>query len=528
MVNNVDSLAESSARGSFILLIGNSFSLVVDAVGVILVARMLSPSDYGLYGVTAVLPSFFMLFSSLGINAALVRFIAQYKSQNKEQETISITLTGVSFKFGLGCLLSLILFLSADILSATVLRRPEVGSLVRLASIQILFQSMMGTLNSIFSGYQRMEYRAAISIIQSVVKGVGMPLLIYFGYGLVGAIIGQIMGYIASSIAGYLILLSLIRKSDKQLVSFKQNLVTLLNFGLPLFFGNIIMGFARQFRGFLLSWYVSAELIGNYGIASWFNTLISVFSTSISANLLPTFSKINLQENPKQAEDVFKGSIRYSSMVLLPFTFLLIILSNPIVSFLFGNKYPQAPLFIILLLLHLLFVGLGSLSIPSFLNSQGDTKTTMRINMISSGLSIILSIIFINQWSVVGLLLALSISALIRTLLGIFTIKKLYDISLNLRHALKTTLSCIISAGFVYFTIMNFSLFPIVNIVLSTILFIITYLLLAPILGAIQIWDISVIDNMLKTIKLLYPFTKYILKYIERTINFTTKYKIRF
>ena len=47
--------AATFVKGSFTLFVGNFISFIVLAAGSILVARMLSPSDYGLYGVSLVL-----------------------------------------------------------------------------------------------------------------------------------------------------------------------------------------------------------------------------------------------------------------------------------------------------------------------------------------------------------------------------------------------------------------------------------------------------------------------------------------
>ena len=65
--------ASSFVRGSFALFVGNFASLIIMAAGSILVARMLSPSDYGLYGVSLVLPELFLLVSGWGVDVALTR-----------------------------------------------------------------------------------------------------------------------------------------------------------------------------------------------------------------------------------------------------------------------------------------------------------------------------------------------------------------------------------------------------------------------------------------------------------------------
>ena len=129
-------------RGSFALFVGSFVSLFVMAAGSILVARMLSPSDYGLYGVSLILPDLFLLFSGWGIDSALIRFLARYRAEGDRGMIRVLERVALLFKFGVGGVLSLALFLSADFLAAVLLRRPGAGGLVRLASLLVLFQSL--------------------------------------------------------------------------------------------------------------------------------------------------------------------------------------------------------------------------------------------------------------------------------------------------------------------------------------------------------------------------------------------------
>jgi len=523
MGDSIDDFTSMPVRGSFTLFIGNTIGLIVNAIGVILVARMLSPSEYGLYSVTFVLPGFFLLFSDWGINAALTRFIAQYRSQNRQREIDAFTKSGTYFKFILGFFLSIVLFLSANYLSGTALLRPEVGALVRLASLLILSQSIHNTMISIFAGYDRMEYRAALTVIQSIVKGISSPFLVYLGYGVSGAVIGHTLSYVVSSIVGYILALTLSQSAEEQVGSLQMSLRTMLRYGLPLFLGVILVGFAGQFQGFLLSWFVSTEMIGNYNVALWFILLVSVFSSSIYDNLLPAFSKLDFADDPAKGEEIFRGSVRYSTMFLLPFVFLLMTVSKPAVLLLFGGKYPQAPLFLALRMMPFLFIGLGSLSVISFLNSQGETKASMRIHAITTTLMIFLSFIFIRQWSVTGLITALTLSSLMKSLLGLYVIHRMYGIAPSYKHSFKTFVSCAVSGSLAYTYIHFFSTSPLTDLLLSTAIFLTTYLIAAPIIGAIRIWDIKTLDTMLRSLKTIYPLTRPLLGVLEKVIRATSR-----
>lgn len=69
-------LAGDSAVGGFSLFLGEAFSTLMLAAGVILVARLLGPDGYGLYTLAFVVPIFVMFLVELGVDEAVIRFPA--------------------------------------------------------------------------------------------------------------------------------------------------------------------------------------------------------------------------------------------------------------------------------------------------------------------------------------------------------------------------------------------------------------------------------------------------------------------
>jgi O-antigen/teichoic acid export membrane protein len=66
-------IAQKAAHGGLFLFVGNVLSTVILAVGIIIVARLLGPSDYGLYTLALVIPLLLVSLSDAGMSFALVR-----------------------------------------------------------------------------------------------------------------------------------------------------------------------------------------------------------------------------------------------------------------------------------------------------------------------------------------------------------------------------------------------------------------------------------------------------------------------
>lgn len=527
-MGSLGKIASTSARGSFTLFVGNALSLLVSASGAILVARMLSPSEYGLFSVSLVLPGLFMLFSDWGVNSALTRFIARFRSEDGIGSIWELERAGFLFKLVVGGILSLTLFLLADILAAALLRRPDAGGLVRVASLLIISQSMHSTAVSVLAGLDRMDYRSVANLVQAIVKGVCSPSLVYLGFGVSGAVIGHILSYIVAASVGFLFTItssSGMEHFDKSSdVTYSLRLI--LDFGMPLFLGSLVTGFASRFNSFLLSWFESDEVIGNYHVASRFTSLVALVTGSIGVTLFPTFSKFSHTDEPDKTREVFRGSVRYSAMVVLPLTLLLAAVSEPTIYILFTAKYPRAPLFFQLLLVPMLLVGLGSLSIGNFLNSQGDTGITMKIHLFTSIVSILLSPILVWIRGVYGLIISSILSGFAGTLLGLLVLRKEYSISPNFRHTGMTLLCSTVSAVIAYVTFWLISASkPLIDLFVVTAVFLAVYILLAPITGAIEAQDIENLDSMLGGLRIVYPITRLLLNVEEKILRLKLKRK---
>lgn len=514
MSDHLSDSTSSPVSGSFTLLIGNSVALIFTAVGSVLVALMLSPSEYGLFSITLVLPNMFCLFSDWGINQGLVRYIAQYGSSGKLGDVSDLATTGYIIKFIIGSILSLILFLSADFLAVFLLKRPEIGGFIKLTSALVLSQSIYSTAIAILAGSEKMNYRAAINILQSIVKGGVSPLLVYLGYGISGVIFGHLFSFFIAAFIGLIFTRSIFNLSNRlQYKRVKENAKLLLLFGFPLYIGNIVLGFTLSIRGLLLSWFTSNETIGNYSISSWFIIYIGIITSSIDVNLFSTFSKYNFKNETKKVKEIFQGSIRYFSMLLLPIICLSIIVSKPLIYTIFADKYPQAPLLLSIRLIPIIFIGIGSAFNIGLLNSQAETRASALIIIISSLISIILSTIFIYYWGITGLVSSYILSSCIKYLLGVYIIRKKYNVEPNINHAIKILISSLISMVLTYAFLYYYSTLPLVDLFCGVTIFTVSILLVAPLIGVIEIFDINNLHSMLRGLKIIYPFTRPILDF---------------
>ncbi len=131
-------IARVSAKGGFNLFWGLVASTVISALGVILVARLLSPSEYGIVTIAMIGPNFISIFQDWGISTAMIKYTAQFKSENKPADVKNILVAGLIFEIVSGLLLSIVSFLLSGFFATNIFQRPNMTPLIQIASFTIL------------------------------------------------------------------------------------------------------------------------------------------------------------------------------------------------------------------------------------------------------------------------------------------------------------------------------------------------------------------------------------------------------
>ncbi len=327
---NLTRIAGTAARGGFFLFVGNTVSTVILAVGAIIIARLLGPSGYGLYILTLLTPVLLAYVSDLGMNYALVRMSARFKSQG-DQLAVSRTIRrGFLLKLSVSIVWFSVCYLGAGPISAIVLNRPELAPLLRLAAFLIIFQSISDAATNAFIGLDLMQYSVAIQITFSIFKSALIPALILLGFGLEGAIVGYVLGALIAGVSGAILLFTRHARSGRQEgESQPVKLGILLGYGLPLYLAALITVFLTQYQNIVLTHFATNVEIGNFSAAWNFNSFLMILIYPITTAIFPMFSKMELVNDRVNLSRAFKLAVKYASLVMFPASVAVAVFSGP-------------------------------------------------------------------------------------------------------------------------------------------------------------------------------------------------------
>lgn len=511
-------MVRRSARGSLILIFGQIISTVVAAVGSILVARFLGSTSYGEVTIAIIPVNIANLFRNIGVSAALVKYIAQYRAEKRTAETRILIRAGLLLNSATGLLLSLVTFFLSGFLATNVFHRPELKTLIEVASVTLLANSLINTSHSTFVGFERMEFRSLILILQSILKSFIAPLLVLLGYGVFGAILGYAAPLVVTGIIGMTIVAFFFMKhndSGRVMLGHYQACKILLIYGYPLFLSSLFTGALTQLYNFLMALYVDVSMIGNYKAATNFYVLIAFLTVPIATVLFPLFSKIDAGDNSVLSL-VFENSVKYAALVTVPITACLMVLAYPLVRIIYGGSYQYAPFLLQLYIFNYLFVGIGNITVGNFLNGQGKTRITFLHNLINLCIGVPLSIILIRSYGIVGLLLTMIIATKPGFLYALWWIKKNFGFTFNLSSSAKIYVSAGIASLLTHYLLTTTNFGDWVDLLLGGVLFILTYSLLLTLTGALERVDIQNLRNIMSVLGPLAPLFNLFLDLFER------------
>ena len=317
---------------------------IVGLASTIILARLLSPHDYGVFAIAFVALNLADAINDAGLQAAITRWPGEIDSVAPTAVTVSITASVVCYV--------LLFFLAPWICKA--LNAPETTDMLRVLSLILILNGFDAVSAAVLSRNFRQDRQAVADLVGSCSVLLTI-LLAYLGYGAWSFIWGQLVGNL------FVTILVIWFAPYKYRPGFNRAaLRQLLPQGLPL------AGSAIVTIGVLNVDYITVgRLLGSvplgfylfaFNISSWPLTL-SVATRRVS---LPAFAK--LQHDPDALNSGFVRAVALLSTVSVPICVIIAALSTPLVEFLYGQRWLQAaaPLrFLAIFAIIRIVVGLG-------------------------------------------------------------------------------------------------------------------------------------------------------------------------
>lgn len=432
--------------------------LVTFFVGLVL-ARLLSPTEYGIISLLLVFTNLAAIFVQSGLNTALVQRL------NVDERDFSTVFWAT---IGLSIIFYTILFFCAPIV-ASFYNIPEVTTYLRVLGL-ILFP---GGVNSIqIAKISRdMEFKLLFlsSLIGVFFSGIVGITMAYRGFGVWALIFQQITNQVVNCI----VLFFVVAWCPRFIFSVER-FKKLFSFGWKLLCSGLLNSLYNDLQNLVIGKKYNASVLGLYTRGQQFpQVMINNIDGSINSVMLPALAQV--QEHKDIAKNLMRRAIKTSSYIVWPMMIGLAVVAEPTVRLILTDKWVGCVPYLQIMCITYAFMPIHTSNLQA-INAMGRSDVFLRLEIIKKiyGIAILSIAVFCFKSP-----LAIAVSGVVSGLIGTFVNaspnKEIMDYSYF--EQIKDILPCILLS-----VAMGVAITPLASVIQSDILLLFCQILLGVII----------------------------------------------
>lgn len=289
----------------------------------LILARLLTPDDYGVIAIIAIFITIANVFVQSGFNTALI----QNKNTNEKD---------FSSVFYLSMLVALVLYIILFFASPIISKFygiSELTKVIRVLAITLFLGAYNSIQNAVISKtmqFKKLFFSSSISVIISGVIGV---ILAYLGFGVWALVAQQLINQLT-----IIIILSFIVDWHPKLLFSIDRIKVLFRYGWKLLVSSLIDTFYMNIRSLIIGKIYHPVVLGFYNRGDQFpQIIVSNINGSIQSVMLPALSLE--QDNKVRVKNMVRRAIVTSSFIIFPIMIGLAVIAEPLVRILLTDKW---------------------------------------------------------------------------------------------------------------------------------------------------------------------------------------------
>lgn len=357
-----------------------------------ILARLLSPSDFGLVGMAILVTAFLDIFKDLGTSAAVI----QRKNISDE---LLYSIFWINVIFGL---LGMMILLVLSPLVASFFHEPKVASVLRVLSLNFFLSGISILQKALLERELAFNILAKVEIsavLFGSVVGIGAALL---GFG-VWSLVSQSLVVVTVTT----VLLWAATNWKPKLIFRWSEVKEVSNYSLNLTSFNILNYFSRNSDNLIIGRFLGSQELGYYTLAYRLMLYpLTNISMVIGRVMFPVFSQI--QDDDAKFRSVYLKVVSMIALITFPLMVGLWSLAEPFVLTFFGSKW-QSVILLLMIMAPLGMVQSIGTTVGAIYQAKDRTDWIVRWGIISS-IVVMSSFVIGLRWGIVGVATAYTIA----------------------------------------------------------------------------------------------------------------------
>ncbi|MFA7061062.1 MAG: lipopolysaccharide biosynthesis protein [Pedobacter sp.] len=252
---------------------------ILRITGTVVLARLLTPADYGLFGMVAVVVGFAEMFKDAGLSMATVQ------KDQISHEQIS-TLFWVNFMISVG--LGLCVFVGSPLI-AWFYGKPELASITVALSLSFIISGLTIQHQALLQRHMRFGTLASIQVAAQIISLTVTIIMAYLGWRYWSLVGGALSQALVNSLLTFVYCPWIPGRVQRG-----TGVRDMLKFGSHLTGFNFVNYFARNADNILIGKFIGADALGIYGRAYQLLMMpITMLSAPLSNVAVPALCRLN-------------------------------------------------------------------------------------------------------------------------------------------------------------------------------------------------------------------------------------------
>ncbi len=386
-----DDLKTKTAKGVGWGFADNILGLGITAAANIILARILSPADFGIIGMTAI----FMTLSTSLVDSGFTGALTRKKDAVKADFD-----TVFYFNLAVSCLLYAVLFFCSSFI-AMFFREPILVPVIRILGISLVINAF-GIVQKIIL-VRRIDFRtqAWISLVSSFAAAVAAVAMAFYGFGVWSLVVLQV-----GKLAVNTILLWSVSKWHPGLCFSRKSFRDMFSFGGRLLITSIISTIWSEMYSFIIGKMYSSSVLGQYSRADKVKNMVTSNVSSVMQKVsYPVLASI--QDEGERQINVYRKVLKTTVLISFTAVFGVWAVAGPFILTVFGDQWLPAVGYLRIMCFSGLFLPLMMCS-ANVINADGRSDITLVLEILKTVMGLIpvvFGIIFSVEallWSMVG------------------------------------------------------------------------------------------------------------------------------
>ena len=405
-------LKQATTKGLFWSSVERFSNQGVQFVFSIILARLLSPSDYGIIAMVTIFFAVAQSFVDSGFSNALVR------KTDRVEEDLS---TCFYFNIGVGIIAYIVLFLIAPLV-ANFYNQPILSPIIRITGLEVMLNSLCVVQQALFTIKIDFKSQAKITLSATVISGIVGILLAYQGYG-IWALVWQ---GVASSIVR-MGLLWLMSKWRPRTGFSKSSFNYLFGYGSKLLASGLLDTIYNNIYPIVIGKFYNPAQLGNYSRALGWAQLPSANITSILQRVtFPVLSAI--QDDTLRLQNSYRRLLKLSAFIVFPLMMGLAAIASPLIRVILTAKWDGCVLYLQILCFALMLYPIHAINL-NLLQVKGRSDLFLRLEIIKKIIGVVILIITIPL-GITAMCLGMVFSSIICLIVNTYYTSRFIDVGL--------------------------------------------------------------------------------------------------